>query len=110
MFPPVFLFGRVARGLPVQGLEDESVARLFVETFRNGLVHEARVKDGGEFSMEVPRVAQKRGGSLAVNPRLLADSVHARLTSYRERLHKETAELNALKRKIRRRFAAELNG
>jgi hypothetical protein len=94
----------------IPGLEDEGIARLFVDHFRNGLVHEARVKDGGEFSMEVPRVALRRGSSLAVNPRLLADSVHARLSEYRDRLNGNTDELKALKRKIRRRFATELNG
>jgi hypothetical protein len=94
----------------IRGLENEDVVRLFVDHFRHGLVHEARVKNGGEFSMEVPRVAERRGASLVVNPHLLADAVHARLTEYCARLNKETAELSALKRKIERRFSTELHG
>jgi hypothetical protein len=94
----------------IDGLGDEEVARLFVDHFRNGLVHEARVKSGGEFSLTAERVAQRRGASLAVNPALLANAVHARLEVFRQQLEKTPADLNALKKKIRSRFSAELKG
>lgn len=92
----------------IPGLQDPEVAVLFVDHFRHGLVHEARVKCGGKFSVEVHSVAERQGASLAVNPRLLAEAVHARLVAYRDQLNSNTAALAALKKTIRRRFATEL--
>ena len=92
----------------IDGLGDEEVARLFVDHFRNGLVHEARVKGGGEFSMAADGVAVRRGSSLAINPVLLAKAVHGRLKDFCQHVEQNPADLNALKKKIRSRFAEEL--
>jgi len=92
----------------IDGLGDEEIARLFVDHFRNGLVHEARVKSGGEFYLTAERVAQPRAASLAVNPMLLANAVHARLGGFCQQVEKTPADLNALKKRIRSRFSAEL--
>lgn len=94
----------------IPGLADQETAALFCEHFRNGLVHDARVKGGSEFSVDVQGVAQRQGERLAVNLCLLAESIRQVLRSYRDRLNRDPEELRSLRTRIRRRFAHELNG
>lgn len=94
----------------IPGLHDPAIAQLFVDHFRHGLVHEARVKCGGKFSVDVHSVAERQGSSLVVNPCLLASAVHTRLTVYRDLLNTDPVALTALKKTIRTRFATELKG
>jgi hypothetical protein len=92
----------------VPGLDDQDTAALFCDHFRNGLVHDARVKYGSEFSVDLRGVAQRNGDRLVVNPLLLAKSVRRVLQDYRDRLNRDTAELKSLRARIRRRFKVEL--
>lgn len=94
----------------IPGLDEPETAKLFCEHFRNGLVHDARVKQGSEFSVEIRGVAQRQGTRLAVNPLHLAEGVRRVLQEYRERLHHDHNELKSLRARIRRRFKVELEG
>lgn len=94
----------------IPGLDEPETAKLFCEHFRNGLVHDARVKHGSEFSVGIRGVAQRQGTRLAVNPLLLAGGVRRVLQEYRERLHNDPNELKSLRARIRRRFKVELEG
>jgi hypothetical protein len=63
----------------IDGLNGDGMAELFVDHFRNGLVHEGRIKKGGMFLIEdMNLVAVKHGASLAVNPVLLGRAVKKR--------------------------------
>src|SRR5262245_48348878 len=56
----------------IPALASDRCATTFCEHFRNGLVHEARVKKGSEFSTDIEQVAALYGGRLVINPLLLS--------------------------------------
>lgn len=66
----------------------ESRARELYETFRNGLVHEARIKFGAQFSLDFdPALAYYRSnGVTIINPACLFDELGQALDAYIERL------------------------
>jgi hypothetical protein len=94
----------------IDGLGTPELAGLFIDDFRNGLVHNARVKGGGEFSSDIRGVAVRRGKSLVVNPGLLAEAVHARLATYCAQVRRNPDDIKVLATKLRRKFAVELRG
>lgn len=51
----------------------------FYEDFRNGLVHEGRIKNGGEFNLEPRRTITDNPPILSINPMYLAEEVSAAL-------------------------------
>lgn len=89
-------------------LAAEHDAEMFCEHFRNGLVHEARVKDGSEFSTEIDKIVVVRHDYLAVNPRLLSIQVANVLKDYVGFLYKNPPAKLALARKLKRTFRYEL--
>jgi hypothetical protein len=84
-------------------------ARIFCESFRHGLVHHARVKDGNEFSNGISKIAVRHGQHLAVNPLLLAKKVLEMLDAYVEDLNRNPASKAAFLKKIKRTFKYELS-
>ncbi len=54
----------------------------FNADFRNGLVHEARVKNGSEFDLKAGQPAILAGSRLIINPRRLADEVSSGLATF----------------------------
>lgn len=53
-------------GLPIPKYKDQKLADLFYKQFRNGLVHEGRIKDGGQFSYIFGEMLTRRSTSVAV--------------------------------------------
>ena len=60
----------------------DGVTQRFCDDFRNGLVHEARLKNGGQFSLETKTTVSELNGLLLINPDCLAQKVQAGLHSY----------------------------
>jgi hypothetical protein len=54
---------------------DEKLAIRFYKAFRCGLVHEARIKYVGEFSLDTKRTVTLHGNFFVINPYLLLDEV-----------------------------------
>jgi len=54
---------------------DEKLAIRFYKAFRCGLVHEARIKYVGEFSLDTKRTVTLYGNFFVINPYLLLDEV-----------------------------------
>jgi hypothetical protein len=50
----------------------EALATRFYDDFRNGLVHEARIKEGGQFSLEIGGTVEELSGVMLINPARLA--------------------------------------
>jgi hypothetical protein len=92
----------------IPDLASDQNANMFCEHFRNGLVHESRVKKGSEFSVDIRRVAVSDHARLVVNPLFLAQSVSGRLKEYVEALHRDPAAKNAFRKKLKRKFRYEL--
>lgn len=64
--------------------------RLYTD-FRNGLVHEARIKNGGQFSLDVESTAKEEDGLMLINPKQLAVEVRASVDAYRDLLNDDEA-------------------
>lgn len=61
---------------------DSELARRFYEDFRNGLVHEGRIKNAGQFSYEYDDLITHLNGVMVVNPRVLLERIESSLERY----------------------------
>ena len=61
---------------------DDEMSRRFYKDFRNGLVHNARIKNGGEFTLESDCTVEVRESILSINPLHLAKEVSDALNRY----------------------------
>lgn len=68
------------------------LAYWFWERFRNGLVHQAELKDGAQFSLQITATVVSLNGFLLVNPVYLAEEVRAALDAYVDLLKREDGE------------------
>jgi hypothetical protein len=92
----------------ISELAGEPDAEMFCDHFRHGLVHEARVKDGSEFSTEINRIAVVQHNYLVVNPLLLSIRVQKVLEEYVVALYRDPKAKAALARRLKRTFRVEL--
>lgn len=74
-------FKRFARE-QLKSFADGDLAERFYLEIRNGLVHEARLKEGGQFSLEIGSTVKMLNGLLLVNPSHLAVEVRSALADY----------------------------
>jgi len=70
----------------------DDLAHRFYEDFRNGLVHEARIKRGGQFSLQYEDAVRELGSVLVINPGHLLREIDAAMTQFLEQLVNEEAE------------------
>jgi len=78
---------------------NQNVAQRFYDEVRNGLVHEARLKEGAQFTLDPvidETVTIRIGDVLLVNPRLLFFEIQNALDAYVELLKKDERELRLL--------------
>jgi hypothetical protein len=87
---------------------DDDARESFYEDFRNGLVHEARIKKGGEFSLEQGTTVTACGGSPRINPLHLWKEVSAALSAYVKTLREDEAERTKFVANLRSTFEQEL--
>ena len=66
----------------LKSFQSDQIATRFYSEFRNGLVHEARLKEGGQFSLQIQSTVEEINGILLVNPHLLAREVRKALDEY----------------------------
>jgi len=94
----------------LQSFTSNDVAHRFYDEFRNGLVHEGRIKNGGQFSFEQPETVAMVSGCLSINPKYLADEVNDALHRYVAELKCDTNTRNKLLNSIKTDFQHELEG
>ncbi len=99
-------FKRFARE-QLKSFASGDLAERFYQEFRNGLVHEARLKEGGQFSLDIGSTVEELKGLLLVNPRLLAVEVHSALDGYVTLLRGEAKELAKLAQALRQDHAKD---
>ena len=86
--------------------ENGATAVHFWNWFRNGLVHEARVKSFGQFSLDSPKLMAAIGPALVVNPKLLLEAIRTAMAAFFDRLDEgQTVQLVKL---LERYFEAEI--
>jgi hypothetical protein len=86
-----------------------SLGRRFYDDFRNGLVHEGRIKNLGQFSKDFPELYHLIDGGMVVNPAHLIQRTGEAVSRYCERLRKEVPEFEKLSLRLRQDFQAEIN-
>jgi hypothetical protein len=80
--------------------EENRADRLYY-AFRNGLVHEGRIKAGAQFSLDTENTVDELQGAFVINPRRLADEVDGALSRYVSQLKAD--------RNLRSQLAARLS-
>jgi hypothetical protein len=80
----------------LKSFHSDALAAPFYENFRNGLVHEARIKEGGQFSLEIGSTVEELGGLMLINPARLAAEVRASIEAYVDLLNRDGAVRQAL--------------
>ena len=99
-------FRRFARReLPSFDADDLS-QRLYDE-FRNGLTHEARIKNAGEFSFDWPQTIRRVGGRLCMNPDYLLREVESALDQQIAELTKDKVKREEAANRLRALFTKE---
>lgn len=88
---------------------EDGYYRKFYNDFRNGLVHEGRVKRGGEFTFENSKAVVATDEIFAVNPKYLLEEVSAALDEYISDLATGKKSIEDLKKLIRSDFEYELS-
>lgn len=93
----------------INSFNNYKTREIFFENFRNGLVHEARIKNGGEFSLEIKKTVENKGQILLVNPKLLAKEVLDALKNYISLLKENDNIRKEFLEKIKTDFEYEIN-
>lgn len=84
------------------------LAERFYDEFRNGLVHEGRIKNGGQFSLEVGgTIVIELDGLLMINPAALCKEVQVSLDSYVDFLRRDAAARQSLSQALARDHAKD---
>lgn len=94
------------RNLP--SLSTRRMRHCFYEDFRNGLVHQARVKNGSEFNLDEKCAASLTGSRLVVNPRLLADEIASSLAKFIAAVKSDDTENQRFLHRMQTEFDYEL--
>lgn len=88
---------------------DNGLARRFYIEFRHGLVHEARIKNGGQFSFQRRASVVEESGLLLVNPIHLLNDVESALTVYVRLLESDSQERSKLALRLRKDHARDFH-
>ncbi len=73
----------------------DRATRLYAD-FRNGLIHEARIKKGAQFSLQFDETIVELGDALVINPRCLVAEIRDALERYTAQLQQQTEKLGQL--------------
>lgn len=84
-------------------------SKRFYLDFRNGLVHEARIKRGGEFTFEMHEAVAMRDSRLSVNPQLLGKEIAQALSKFIAELGESEVKRREFLEYIKKDFSYELN-
>lgn len=73
--------------------------RVYVE-FRCGLVHEARIKNGGQFTYSISKAIEIRDGTILINPKQLLEQIEDAFDDYTNELSKDEKKLEEFRNNI----------
>jgi len=97
----------LGRRRPPQG-SVKTLARLFYEDFRNGLVHEGRIKNLGQFALDGRDLVEFDGDAMIVNPRLLLEQIHWAFAHYCGLVLQSKTDAQSLIQRLRDDFEVEI--
>ena len=93
----------------ISATSNRTFAELFYLNFRNGLIHEGRIKELGQFSYDTPEIVSMKDGVMLVNPQLLLTEVKSAFLRYCDKLRNDESILNEFRRNMIRNFGEEVN-
>ncbi|TXN35714.1 hypothetical protein FVB32_14165 [Flagellimonas hymeniacidonis] len=103
---------RFCLGLNSIKKEDEKEAKKLVDIlnndYRNGLVHEGRIKNLGQFFNGIEALIVVGEGNSMVNPQILLNETRDRFYEYIEMIKQSKEELFQFRNKIKQRFEDEI--
>ena len=94
-----------------RGIDAEAIDRFakeFDDNFRNGLIHEGRIKNGGQFAFRGGALFSYESEFLIIDPRVLLKIVHDYFEQYIEKLLSSDPHYFVFHSKIKRQFEAEI--
>lgn len=83
-------------------------AKEFDDNFRNGLIHEGRIKAGGQFAFRDGPLFMYENNFLIVDPSVLLTLVSNYFEKYIEKLHSSEPDFIVFQKKIKRLFDSEI--
>jgi hypothetical protein len=89
-------------------LKAQTLGSRFYEDFRNGLVHEGRIKNLGQFSKDFRELLHLIDGGMIVNPTQLIQKTGEGVSRYCELVRKDKSQFEKLKRRLEIDFQAEI--
>lgn len=87
----------------------DGYSQRFYKDFRNGLVHEGRVKKGGEFTFDRKQAVTASDETFSINPEFLIEEVVAALDEFTNRIVVNSEDAENLKNVIESDFEYELS-
>ena len=78
------------------------------DDFRNGITHEARIKNGGQFSYEIGRSIYVENGIIVINPSLLLNQIRHEFARFMEDVKSDSYATERLANSIRHDFREDL--
>ncbi len=73
---------------------------LVCDDFRNGLLHEGRIKRAGQFTYKIPKTVQVERGVVLINPRILLDQIRVAFKDYLKKTRSDRRRLQILARAV----------
>ena len=85
-----------------------TLAERFCKEYRNGLVHECRVKNGGQFAEQFDCTLKIINNVMIINPSYLVKDIHKSLIIYTDKLHKNDAIYHRFKRRLKNDYQKDV--
>ncbi|MBK8005711.1 MAG: hypothetical protein IPK12_17790 [Gemmatimonadetes bacterium] len=101
-------FTRFAQWL-LPSFAEEDKAELLWRDFRNGLVHEARLKNGAQFELGRPTTLSYHGRMPVIDPERLVEEVHDALRRVAFEIRERSTTHHEVARLLAREFEFELS-
>jgi hypothetical protein len=87
---------------------NRSLARRFYEDFRNGLIHEGRIKKCGQFSYEFKNTVSVNDGIMLINPKTLLKDMKKVFAEYIREVKENQEAFGKLKEALKRDFQGDV--
>ncbi|MFW6121934.1 MAG: hypothetical protein ACOC80_13710 [Petrotogales bacterium] len=86
----------------------QTLARRFYEEFRNGLVHEGRIKNAGQFSYDYQELVKVKHPVIIVNPEHLLTAIDSSFKEYVDKVEKKEFTFQAFRCALIRDFQKDV--
>lgn len=88
--------------------EKDKISKIMANEFRNGLIHNGRIKNGCEFSFETPNMFHLVKNTLIVNPKKFHACVDRNISRFFLKIKKDEGLKKLFKSEFTRIYASEL--